>query len=325
MNKEYNYNDVYMIPQKCIIKSRSEADIRVSLGGRYFRNPVILANMPSVVDVNTCKYLNKLGMFYIMHRFISNEEQVNFVLDMVQNEDGIASISVGVKDEDKTLIKELSSHPYNEGIPHYITIDVAHGHSDFVADMIKFIKDLIPDTFVIAGNVATGEAVQFLEEAGADACKIFVGPGAACTTKSKTGFTRGTVSCLQECVNIKSIPIIADGGVTEAGHIAKAIALGADMVMCGYFMCGYDQNSGNIIQFDTPNGKEKKKLYYGSASYNNKQNNKHVEGTEKIIDYKGNMDDHIYDIECSLRSAVSYAGVRVIEDMFNTPMFIMEK
>ena len=323
MQREYNYKDVWLKPQKCVINSRSEADITVKLGNHTFRNPVVLANMPAVVDSKTCKYLAEQNMFYIMHRFISMDEQIMFVLNMV-NDGHIASISVGVRDEDKRLLEELNKHQYQKAVPHFITIDIAHGHSDRVADMIQCIKSMMPETFVIAGNVATAEAVQFLEEAGADACKIFVGPGAACTTKVKTGFTRGTVTCLQECVAVAQKPIIADGGISEAGHIAVAMACGAAMVMSGIFMCGFDQNAGNRIQFDGPNGKEYKMLYYGSASYNNKQNNTHVEGTEKIIDYKGDMSQHIYDIECSLKSAVSYAGVDSIYDMYGTPMFIME-
>jgi len=88
------------------------------------------------------------------------------------------------------------------------------------------------------------------------------------------------------------------------------------MVMAGMFMCGFDQSPGEMMQV---NG-HRKYLYYGSASYNMKKSCKHVEGTEKLLDYKGSLESHIEDIECSLKSAVSYAGVNKITDMFGTPM-----
>jgi GMP reductase len=192
--------------------------------------------------------------------------------------------------------------------------------------MSVFIKNTIPDTFLIVGNVANAESIDDLQAYGViDAYKIFIAPGMACTTKVKTGFTRGTVTCLQECAEIAEVPIIADGGIREPGHIAIALACGADMVMVGSYMSGFDQNSGqnsgDIVEI---NG-HKKYIYYGSASFNNKKSKKHVEGKEIILDYKGNMDDRIYDIECSLRSAVSYAGVSDIKDMYgNVELFYME-
>jgi len=310
--REYNYDDVYMRPQKCRVSSRSECDISVTLGGKTFSNPIIAANMKSVVDFDTCRYLASKGMFYIMHRFDLTPDNIfAFIKDMNTT---FSSISVGISRSDQELINELHVRSI---IPDYITIDVAHAHSDRVRDMITYIKSQLPKTFIIAGNIATAEAVTFLEEAGADATKILIAPGAACTTKTKTGFTRGTISCLLECAAVAKKPLIADGGVREPGHIAKAIACGATMVMVGSYLCGFDQSPGEIVNI---NG-HKKYIYYGSASFNNKGHKKHIEGTELILDYKGNMDDVIIDIECSLKSAVSYAGVNKITDMYGTPLF----
>lgn len=313
LSREYNYDDVYMKPQKCIVNSRSECDISVKFGWHKFSNPVLAANMKSVVDFDTCRYLATKGMFYIMHRFgISSQDLFAFIQDM--NQSLFSSIGVGISPQDKELVNELRVRNIK---PHYITIDVAHAHSDRVADMIKYVKSQLTDTFVIAGNVATAEGVIFLEEAGADATKIFIAPGAACTTKMKTGFTRGTVTCLLECAEVAKTPLIADGGVREPGHIAKAMACGATMVMVGSYLSGFDQSPGEIV---TING-HKKYIYYGSASFNCKGTKKHIEGAEIILDYKGNMDDAICDIECSLKSAVSYAGVKNITDMYGTQLF----
>lgn len=311
IDREYNFQDVYLKPQKCIVNSREECDISVKLGENTFSNPVIAANMRAVVDIDTCKYLHDNKMFYIYHRF--DNDTFEFVKEM-KDSGRITSISVGIKQEDRDIIRKLCENYY---CPDYITIDIAHGHADSVASMINFIKIMCNDTFIIAGNVATAEGVKFLQDAGANAVKIFVGPGKSCITKVKTGFTRGTISCVLECAPVAKIPLIADGGVNECGDIAKAIAAGATMVMCGSFMSGYDQNSGQIVQID---GK-KKYVYYGSASFNNKGHKSHVEGKEVLLDYKGNMDDHIYDIECSLKSAVSYAGKNRLQDIKGTPLF----
>lgn len=314
MNREYNYDNVYLIPQKSVVNSRSECDITVELKNYTFRNPVVAANMKSIVDEDTCVYFASKGMFYIMHRF--GVDQKSFVSNM--KEKGLfASISIGIKEEDKKTINEFSKEANK---PDFITIDIAHAHCDKTREMIFYIKDKLPGAFVIVGNIATKEAASFLEESGADCLKIFIAPGAACSTKIKTGFTRGTITCLQEIVQGANVPIIADGGIRNSGDIAKAMACGADMVMSGFFMSGFDQNSGQIILIEG----EKKYLYYGSASFNMKRHNKHIEGTEILVDYKGDMDDHIEDIECSLKSAVSYAGVKNIKDMYGTPLFYME-
>ena len=318
IEQELDYDDVYLIPRKCVVDSRSECDISVILGKRNFSNPAVVANMSSVIDCDTCLYLAGKGMFYIMHRFVEDEVIYKFVKNMRETIH-YASISVGIKEHDRRLLKRLKQ---DRLVPDYVTIDIAHAHTDRVADMIKFIKDNMPEVFVIAGNVATGEAVQFLEEAGTDCVKCLISSGAACTTRVKTGFTRGTISCLLECAEVATVPLIADGGIKEIGDISKSIACGATMVMSGVFMSGFDQNSGDIVLVG---GNEKKYIYFGSASYNVKRNNNHIEGTQILVDYKGNMDEHIYDIECSLKSAVSYAGGNMLSDIQKARMFCLRK
>lgn len=173
IEREFNFNNIYLKPQKCVVSSRSECNLCTKLGNYTFNNPVIAANMESVVNYKTCKYLASKNMFYIMHRFnLDQKEYLDFIKDM--KETSFASISVGVKDEDKKMVKFLKELDL---FPEYITIDIAHAHSDRTVDMIKHIKDLNPDTFVIAGNVATKEAVQFLEENNADCCKLQIAPG----------------------------------------------------------------------------------------------------------------------------------------------------
>ena len=181
----FDYDNILLLPRKCRVESRSECDASVALGGRSFRLPVVPANMKTVVDEKISLWLAQNGYFYVMHRF--DLDNVSFVRSM--HTAGVyASISLGVKAADRATVDTLAA----EGlVPEYITIDIAHGHADTVRNMIGYIKDKLPKSFVIAGNVATPEAVIDLETWGADATKVGVGPGKVCITKLKTGFGTG--------------------------------------------------------------------------------------------------------------------------------------
>ena len=180
----FDYEDIQLIPNKCVLKSRAEADTHVTLGKHTFKLPVVPSNMQTILDEDVAEQLAKGGYFYIMHRF-DEAGRIPFVKRM--HEKGlIASISVGVKEYEYDFVSQLK-----EDAPEYITIDIAHGHADSVISMIQHIKKELPDTFVIAGNVGTPEAVRELENAGADATKVGIGPGKVCITKVKTGFGTG--------------------------------------------------------------------------------------------------------------------------------------
>ncbi len=311
IKREYNYSDVYLVPKKTIVDSRSECDTSVKLGNFTFALPVVAANMKSVVDKETCKYFSKNKMFYVMHRFGVNP--VEFCAEMV-SEGHLASISIGVNEDSYQQIRDLRT----AGLcPHYITLDIANAWAPKAERMVKFIKDTFPATFLIVGNMATGEAVYEIEEWGADCCKLFVGPGHACTTKVMTGFTRPTISCLLECNEAAKKPLIADGGTQEPGDIAKAIACGATMVMIGSQFAGYTESAGEVMEIE---GKRYKQ-YYGSASEHSKTVNKnHIEGKKVLIDYKGNMDDFIKTLSESLKSSISYAGGNTLEALYGCEM-----
>lgn len=186
MENVFDYEDIQLIPAKCIVKSRSECDTSVQFGGRTFKLPVVPANMQTIIDEKLAVSLAENGYFYVMHRF-EPETRIDFIKDMKAR--GLfSSISVGVKDEEYAFIEELTRENLT---PEYITIDIAHGHSNAVINMIQHIKKHLPDSFVIAGNVGTPEAVRELENAGADATKVGIGPGKVCITKIKTGFGTG--------------------------------------------------------------------------------------------------------------------------------------
>jgi GMP reductase len=178
----FDYDNILLLPRKCRVESRSECDAGVELGGHKFRLPVVPANMKTVIDEKICVWLGQNNYFYVMHRF--DLDNLKFVRDM-QSKGVYASISLGVKGPDRATVDALHAAGMT---PEFITIDIAHGHADSVHDMITYIKDKLPKSFVIAGNVATPEAVIDLENWGADATKVGVGPGKVCITKLKTGF-----------------------------------------------------------------------------------------------------------------------------------------
>lgn len=304
----FDYEDIQLIPNKCIIESRSEADTSVELGGRRFKIPVVPANMATVINDDLAMKLAKEGYFYVMHRF-EPETRLDFVRRF-QAAGAFASISVGIKQEEYDFIDQLKA----EGLtPEYITIDIAHGHSDAVIKMIQYIKLNLPAAFVIAGNVATPEAVRDLENAGADATKLGVGPGKACITKLKTGFGTGgwQLAALRLCAKAAKKPIIADGGIRYNGDIAKSVRFGATMVMIGSLFAGHSETPGDIVEVDGA----KYKTYFGSASQFQKGEYKNVEGKKLLVPYRGAIKDTLVEMEQDLQSSISYAGGRRLVDL----------
>ena len=303
----FDYDKILLLPRKCLVQSRSECDASVTLGGRSFRLPVVPANMKTVVNEEICSWMATNGYFYVMHRF--DLDSVAFVKAM--NAKGLyASISLGVKKPDYDTVDQLVALGL---APEYITIDVAHGHADTVQKMIGYLKQHLPASFVIAGNVGTPEAVIDLENWGADATKVGIGPGKVCITRMKTGFGTGgwQLSALKWCARVATKPIIADGGIREHGDIAKSIRFGATMVMVGAMLAGLEESPGKTVTIEGKRFKE----YYGSASDFNKGEYKHVEGKRILEPVKGNLKDTLREMEEDLQSAISYSGGKKLLDI----------
>ncbi|WP_304956797.1 GMP reductase [Virgibacillus salidurans] len=301
MENVFDYEDIQLIPAKSVVSSRSECDTTATFGGYTFKLPVVPANMQTIIDEKLAQKLAENGYFYVMHRF-EPERRANFARHM-QGQGLIASISIGVKEEEYRFIRQLAQEQLS---PEFITIDIAHGHSDAVIHMIQHIKKHLPASFVIAGNVGTPEAVRELEHAGADATKVGIGPGKVCITKLKTGFGTGgwQLAALKWCAKAASKPIIADGGVRTHGDIAKSIRFGASMVMIGSLFAGHEESPGKTIEKDGYQYKE----YFGSASEYQKGEKKYVEGKKMYVEHKGALKDTLTEMEQDLQSAISYAG-----------------
>jgi len=303
----FDYDNILLLPRKCRVESRSECDTSITLGQHTFRLPVVPANMKTVVNEAICEWLAQHGYFYVMHRF--DLDNVAFVRDF-KSKGLYASISLGVKQADRDTVAQLVS----EGlVPDFITIDIAHGHADSVQHMIAHLKQHLPGSFIIAGNVGTPEAVIDLENWGADATKVGIGPGKVCITKSKTGFGTGgwQLSALKWCARVATKPIIADGGIREHGDIAKSVRFGATMVMIGSMLAGHEESPGQTVEVDGKLYKE----YYGSASDFNKGEYKHVEGKRILEPIKGKLADTLREMQEDVQSSISYAGGKKLMDV----------
>ena len=303
----FDYSDINLIPQKCIVDSRSEIDTSIVFGKYTFRLPIVPANMECVVNDDIAIKLAKENFFYIHHRF--NVDAVKFAKRM-KSEGLPISISIGVNQDAYDTLDLLQK---NDLCPDFVTIDIAHGHSVKMEKMLRFLKANFA-SYIIAGNVSTASATVDLEAWGADCIKVGIGPGSACTTYIATGFgSRGCqASIVQQCVLAKKNPatkIIADGGIKDPGDIAKALVLGADMVMIGGMFSGLQDSPGNPVSVDGRMFKE----FWGSASAASGKTDR-IEGIKKLIPLK-NIDilgQMKYLTEC-LQSAISYGGGKCVQ------------
>ncbi|MBK6853704.1 MAG: GMP reductase [Burkholderiales bacterium] len=303
----FDYDNVLLLPRKCRVDSRAECDASTLFGGRRFALPVVPANMKTVLNENLAAWLATHGYFYVMHRF--DLDNVAFAKRM-RDQGLYVSISSGVKPADFAVIDRLAV----EGVgADYITIDIAHGHADSVQRTIAHIKQRLPQAFVIAGNVGTPEAVIDLENWGADATKVGIGPGKVCITRLKTGFGTGgwQLSALKWCARVATKPIIADGGIRHHGDIAKSVRFGAAMVMVGSLFAGHEESPGSTVEVDGKLYKE----YYGSASDFNKGEYKHVEGKRILEPIKGRLADTLIEMREDLQSSISYSGGKTLSDL----------
>ncbi|CUA84324.1 MULTISPECIES: GMP reductase [Gulbenkiania] len=312
---ELNYGDVYLVPRKTLVDSRKECDTSVTFGPRRFTMPIYPANMKSVVDAETCEYFARRGWFYTMHRF--NVDAVAFTADM-QQKGLFASISAGVNED---TVEQLNALKAAGLTPEYITLDIANAWCVKAERMIKTIKDLFPETFLIGGNIATAEAARDLESWGCDAIKAGIAGGRVCITKNKTGFHRPMVSTVSDCASAVSVPVIADGGISEHGDMAKALACGATMIMAGSLFAGYDESAGNIVEI---NGKHYKE-YFGSASQFNKGAYVNVEGKKILVEYKGSIAKLLVELQEDLQSSISYAGGRDLRALRDVEMIFVPR
>jgi IMP dehydrogenase len=216
-----------------------------------------------------------------------------------------------------------------------IVVDTAHGHSQNVIDTVKKIKAQY-HIDVVAGNIATAAAAQDLIEAGANAVKVGIGPGAICTTRVISGVGVPQVSAIIDCAKAAAkhgIPVIADGGIKHSGDITKAIAAGASSVMIGSLFAGLKESPGQLVIYKGRQFKEYRgmgslgAMVKGSAERYGQNSSAEAaklvpEGVEGRVPYRGDLGDFVYQLVGGLRAGMGYCGARNIEDLMKKGRFV---
>ncbi|MEZ5444546.1 MAG: IMP dehydrogenase [Gammaproteobacteria bacterium] len=218
-----------------------------------------------------------------------------------------------------------------------IVVDTAHGHSQGVLDMVRWIKQKYPDTQVVGGNIATGEAAKALVAAGADAVKVGIGPGSICTTRIVTGVgvpQITAVAAVAEALKGTDVPLIADGGIRYSGDIAKALVAGAYAVMIGGLFAGTEEAPGEVELFQGRTYKAYRGMgslgamtqQHGSADRYFQEAGEIEklvpEGIEGRVPYKGPMTAIVHQMIGGIRAAMGYTGCASMEEFRNRPEFM---
>ena len=214
-----------------------------------------------------------------------------------------------------------------------VVLDSAHGHSMNIANCLRKVKDAFPDLKVIAGNIATAEAAEFLIKAGADAVKVGIGPGSICTTRVVAGIGVPQITAICDVAEVAAkydIPVIADGGIKYSGDLVKAIAAGADVIMMGSVLAGCEESPGDTEIYQ---GRQFK-VYRGMGSLgamNDGSKDRYFqegakklvpEGVEGRVPYKGAVSDTIFQMLGGLRSGMGYCGTKSIPELKKNGKFV---
>lgn len=327
-NELYTFDDVCLVPQFSEVSSRN--DISLTSGKLQLKLPIMSANMDTVTEVPMLLAMYEAGGLGILHRFMSLQRLKELVTDFTSYFGGGAkyqgngfdhlALSVGVKQSQEWL--EFCAHHAK-----VICIDIAHAHSKHTLETINKIKKFNQNNIVIAGNIATPQAVGDLVDAGADLLKLGIGPGSFCTTRVVTGHGIPQLSAISMCAERAKelgVETIADGGIRNSGDIAKSIAAGADYVMIGSLLAATDEAPGRVVDINGQRYKE----YRGSASFevqvaSGKDKSQIVpEGASQLKLCKGPAKDVLAQLAGGLRSALSYSGSFDIDTFKRKAMFV---
>jgi GMP reductase len=349
-----DYKDVLIRPKRSTLGSRKDVDLE---RGYTFRNykpefpdnvehrhwrgtPVMAANMDGVGTFEMADVLATAGIFTCLVKTYSAEQIIEyFDTDMYERTNYVA-MSIGITDKDHDKFRTV--YELADGNLKYVCIDVANGYSNRFRDFVADFRISYPHIVIIAGNVVTGEMTEELILAGADIVKVGIGPGSVCTTRIQTGIGYPQLSAVIECADAAhglGGHIIADGGCTCPGDVAKAFAAGADFVMLGGMLAGHDEGGGEIIvkQFETneiintQRKIEQKKFvqFYGMSSdaantkhFGGLKNYRSSEGREVLVPYRGEVARTIQDLLGGIRSTCTYAGAERLKNLSKCTTFI---
>lgn len=336
---KYDYQDVLIRPKRSILTSRKEVNLERTFKFAHSPKtwtgvPIMTANMDSSGTFSMAEEFSKYKMITCLHKFYSVEELEEF-FPKFNNPDYIA-YTLGIRDGDFEKLKIIQSKGLDKYF-NFICLDVPNGYLERFTEKVRELRALFPEHIIIAGNIVTNEMAEELILSGADIAKVGIGPGAACTTRLKTGVGYPQLSATIECsdaahgiTNNKENSgcglIIADGGVVHSSDIAKAFCGGADFVMIGSMFAGYEESGGEVVERD---GK-KYKTHFGMSSsaamrkfYGKKESHRASEGRETLIPYRGEIKYLIEDIFGSLRSTGTYIGARKLKEFSKRTTFII--
>jgi GMP reductase len=287
--------------------------------------PIVAANMDTTGTFEVYNVLSKQRMVTAMHKFYTLEDfkeaHSKYHLDP-----DLFMVSTGISESDFAKLGSILTNVQCN----WICIDIANGYIKQFVEFCKRVRLQYPEKIIVAGNVATREMVEeLIINGGVDVVKVGIGPGSACTTRVKTGVGVPQLSAIIECSDAAHGAggrIIADGGITCPGDMAKAFGAGADFVMMGGQFAGHDQNPGEIIEMD---GKQYK-TFYGMSSqhamekhYGKMNNYRASEGRKLKIPYKGDLNHTISDYLGGLRSTCTYIGAESIKDISKCTTFVL--
>lgn len=330
MQEALTFDDVALVPQYNNVPSRTIPDLStwitkdVKLG-----MPLVPANMDTVVGPALAEIIIENGGMPIFHRFANFETQAQWAETYKEK----IFLSCGITEDSLNTVTRLL------GLVAGVCIDVAHGHSDRMLSIIRYLKEKFPNTQVIAGNVCTAMAYQDLVNAGADAVKVGVGPGAACTTRMVTGFGVPQFTAIAECAKVAEklrVPLIADGGIRNSRDVVLALAAGASTVMVGKLFALTTESAAEkamhgidgLYQGQAVGGTLMAK-YRGQASedfqidyYGGLKEKTVAEGTAFWAPVSGPTQSLIDDLLGGLRSGLTYGGARNIKELQRKAEFI---
>ncbi len=339
-----DYKDVLIRPKRSTLRSRKQ----VSLERTYkFRNshqewtgiPIMAANMDGVGTFNMAYVLSHLKLFTCITKQTSAKDWYNCA---TAHSDHVA-VSIGTNLNDYEKAKEIIA----TNDLRWICIDIANGYSEHFVDFVRQVRKDYPKINIIAGNVVTADMTQELILAGADIVKVGIGPGSVCTTRIQTGVGYPQLSAVIECADAAhglGGHIIADGGCTCPGDVAKAFAGGADFVMLGGMFAGHDEGGGEIIskwyrdrevQMDSDfiarkQYVEKKFVqFYGMSSDTAMEKHsggvadyRSSEGRTVEVPYRGKVEDTVKDLLGGLRSTCTYVGAPSLKQLSKCTTFV---
>jgi GMP reductase len=344
-----DFSDVLFVPKRSTLSSRKEVCLERTYHFKHSNAtwtgvPIMAANMDGVGTFEMSAALAGHGMITCLVKSYGLDEfEKNVKLFFTNN----TAVSTGTSDRDFTKLQTLL-YKYPDMIQ-FICIDVANGYSEHFGDFVAKVRKLCPTKTIIAGNVVTADMTQELILRGADVVKIGIGPGSCCTTRIQTGVGYPQLSAIIECADAAhglGAHIIADGGCTCPGDVAKAFGAGADFVMLGGMLAGHDEGGGQVIEevyetnhiiIDPETGnrlgklEEKKQFvqFYGMSSETAMEKHhggiaeyRSSEGRTVKVLYKGPVANTVKDILGGVRSTCTYVGAKTLKDLSKCTTFV---